>query len=120
MKRLIEASDIGDVRHVQITLYQELLPDIVRDLENNWRVQPEIAGGGYFYDLASHQLDLLDFLIGPITHASGLAANQAGLYSAEDIVVATWKFASGVLGTGTWCFTTDAVSTKDETLIVGS
>ena len=24
-----------------------------------WRLQPDISGGGYFYDLAPHQLDLL-------------------------------------------------------------
>ena len=120
MKKLIEASDIGDVRQVQVTLYQELLPDVVRNLDNNWRVDPETAGGGYFYDLASHQLDLLDFLLGPIIDASGFVANQAGHYDAEDIVTATWQFDSGVLGTGSWCYTSDAVSQKDETVIVGS
>ena len=120
MKKLIDAGDIGDVRHVQVTVYQEPLPDVVRNLDNNWRVDPETAGGGYFYDLASHQLDLLDFLLGPIIDASGFVANQAGHYDAEDIVTATWQFDSGVLGTGSWCFTSDAVSQKDETAIVGS
>jgi predicted dehydrogenase len=120
MKKLIETGDIGDVRHVQVTLYQELLPDVVRNLDNNWRVDPETAGGGYFYDLASHQLDLLDFLLGPIIDARGFVANQAGHYDAEDIVTATWQFDSGVLGTGSWCFTSDAVSQQDETVIVGS
>ena len=120
IKKLIEAGDIGDVRHVRIALNQQLQPDIVRSLDDNWRVDPAIAGGGYFCDLASHQLDLLDFLLGPFERANGFFANQAGLYSAEDIVAATWKFDSGVLGSGAWCFTTNAVSTKDETVIVGS
>jgi predicted dehydrogenase len=105
---------------VQITLNQELLPDVVRNLDNNWRVDPEVAGGGYFYDLASHQLDLLDFLLGPIASAQGGVANHAGQYAAEDIVTANWRFESGVLGSGTWCFTTSAVSRCDETVIVGS
>ncbi len=120
VKKLIEAGDIGEVRHVRVTLYQELIPDIVGKAANNWRVDPEIAGGGYFYDLASHQLDLLDFLLGPIANATGLIANQAGHYDAEDIVTATWRFDSGVLGSGSWCFTSDAVSQQDETVIVGS
>ena len=43
-----------------------------------WRVTPEIAGGGYFVDLGSHTLDLLDFLLGPVQRADGGAANRAG------------------------------------------
>ena len=32
-----------------------------------WRVDPEISGGGHFVDLGSHTLDLLDWLLGPVT-----------------------------------------------------
>ena len=120
IKKLLEASEIGNVRHVRVTLNQQFRPDVVRNLDNNWRVDPEIAGGGYFYDLASHQFDLLDFLLGPIDMASGFVENQCGLYAAEDIVVASWRFTSGVLGSGTWCFTTSPLSQMDEIVIVGS
>lgn len=120
IRDLLNSGAIGDVRHVQVTLYQELLPEVVKTLDNDWRVDPDIAGGGYFYDLASHQLDLLDFLLGPIDSASGFVANQAGRYTAEDIVTANWRFKSGVLGSGSWCFSTAAVSQIDETTIIGS
>ncbi len=69
-----------------------------------WRVSPEIAGGGYFVDLGSHTLDLLDFLLGPVQRAEGSAANRAGLYPAEDLVTARLTFASGVQGVGVWSF----------------
>jgi predicted dehydrogenase len=120
VRELLAAGEIGDVRHVQVTLNQEPEPNVVSNLDNNWRVDPGVAGGGYFYDLASHQFDLLDFLLGPIASANGLAANQAGLYAAEDIVTATWQFESGVLGTGSWCYATSAASRQDLTTIVGS
>ena len=50
---------IGNVINVQIRFAQP-----PRDLDYNrenlpWRVQADIAGGGYFYDLAPHQIDLL-------------------------------------------------------------
>ena len=90
------------------------------DSEENWRVFPEKAGGGYFYDFASHQLDYLDFLFGKITRAQGFSANQAGLYPAEDVVTAAFEFENGVLGTGNWCFSTSSVSKKDQTIITGS
>jgi len=82
-----------------------------------WRVRPEIAGAGRFLDLASHTLDLLDFLLGPIADARGHATNQARLYPAEDIVTGSFAFESGILGTGLWCFTTH--HRADEVQIVG-
>lgn len=119
-KELLESGAIGDIRCVQVSLTQQQVPSLVSRLDNNWRVDPEIAGGGYFYDLASHQLDLLDFLLGPIESATGFAGNQAGQYAAEDIVTASWQFESGVLGSGTWCFTAAPVAETDHTVIVGS
>ena len=120
IKELIESGAIGEVRHVRIELNQRLVPQVVGELDNNWRVDPEIAGGGYFYDLASHQLDLLDWILGPIGAATGFVANQAGQYAAEDMVSAAFQFTSGVQGAGSWCFSTGKVSEKDETTIVGS
>ena len=120
VKEIIESEILGAIRFVNIEMYQPCRPDIIAHLENNWRVQPEISGGGYFHDLASHQLDFLDFLFGPIVESSGISCNQAKLYPADDLVTATMKFENGVVGTGMWCFTTGNVSEKDNTRIVGS
>ena len=120
IRELLHAGAIGDVRHVRIELNQQLRPHVVRNLDNNWRVDPAVAGGGYFYDLASHQLDFLDFALGPIRAATGLVANQAGQYAAEDIVTAAFAFECGALGSGAWCFSTGPGSVRDQTTIVGS
>ena len=69
-----------------------------------WRLQPDIAGGGYFYDLAPHQIDLLQNLFGVITRAHGYPANRAHLYQAEDTLSACFFFESGIPGSGSWCF----------------
>ncbi len=71
-----------------------------------------------FFDLASHTLDLFDFLLGPIKAVHGLASNQAGHYRAEDIVTGTYQFESGVHGTGNWCFS--AFENVDVNEIIGS
>ncbi|MCV9386689.1 Gfo/Idh/MocA family protein [Reichenbachiella ulvae] len=120
VKELVDSGAIGDVRMVEIRMAKPLVPDIVTLQEQHWRVNPEVAGGGYFHDLASHQLDFLDFLLGPVTKAKGYAQNQAGLYKAEDIVVGSFEFESGVMGTGSWCFSTGQQSDKDITTIIGS
>jgi predicted dehydrogenase len=119
VKELLDAGAIGKVRAVTVTLYQAPKPGD-NDTENvPWRIAPEISGGGYFFDLASHELDILDYLLGPIAQAQGFAGNQAGLYKAEDIVTGSFRFASGVQGAGMWSFTMDAHEARDQIEIVG-
>jgi len=120
IQQLIDDGVIGEVRTVSIVMNKQPIPDNVRHLAFNWRVIPEIAGGGYFFDLASHQLDFLDFLFGPISEASGISYNQAGLYDAEDVVSGSFKFNNGVIGSGIWCFSASASADIDKTTIVGS
>lgn len=120
IKEMMESGAIGEIRTVHINMKQVIRPDAVVHLENNWRIDPQIAGGGYFFDLASHQLDLLDFFFGSIIKAKGFAANQAKAYPAEDIVTGTFVFENGVLGTGNWCFTASQDAQIDEITIFGS
>jgi predicted dehydrogenase len=114
IKELLDKQAIGEIRMITVTLYQP--PPSEQNL--NWRVDPNTAGGGYFVDLASHMLDFLDFILGPISQVHGFASNHGRLYPAEDIVTGTFLFASGVHGVGTWCFT--AHERLDHTEIVGS
>lgn len=120
IKELLDQDAIGEIRAVEIKLTQYIDTNVVAKTDHNWRVYPEISGGGYFVDLASHQLDLLDFLIGPISKAEGISHNQAGLYPAEDVVVANWQFRSGVVGTGLWCFTTAKIAQQEKMRIIGA
>lgn len=115
IKALIDGGAIGTVRAVAVSLYRAVVPP---SGALPWRLDPAVSGGGLFVDLASHQLDLLDHLVGPIAEVSGSAANQAGLYRAEDIVTATFAWASGARGTGLWSFS--ASGDVDRTEIVGT
>lgn len=119
VKELLEEGHIGEVRMVRIDLYQPLKDGIIVKTEENWRVDPSISGGGYFHDLASHQFDLLDFLLGPISSAKGIGANQVGLYPADDVVSAAFQFQNGIMGSGSWCFTTSPVAEKDGIVLIG-
>jgi predicted dehydrogenase len=118
VKELVDQGAIGNVRFVSIELFQKPSDDDV-EFNTNWRVIPELSGGGYFMDLAAHQLDFLDFVFGPILKVKGLAGNQAALYEAEDIVSGSFLFEDGVIGTGTWCYTVSEYDEKDEIRIVG-
>jgi len=118
VKELLDNRAIGEVRFVKTTHYRQVDQDLLDPNNLPWRVQPHLSGGGLFFDLASHTLDILDFLLGPIKQAKGFHSNQEGLYAAEDIVTGTYMFQSGVQGVGSWCFS--AFDHVDSNEIIGS
>ena len=118
VKELVTSNAIGQVRLVNVRFYAPANNDL-KDKDLPWRYIPELAGGGLLFDLGAHTLDYLDSILGPIQKVSGLADNQACLYPAEDIVLANWKHKSGVVGTGSWCFTTSQISYLDEVELIG-
>ena len=119
VKAIVNSGRIGRVVGVSIRLS---VPPRYLDYNRTalpWRVQKDIAGGGYFYDLAPHQLDLLQELFGPITRAVGFCTNRAGLYETEDTVSAAFQFSDGLPGSGTWCFCGHESARTDRIQIVG-
>lgn len=119
VQELLQEGAIGKVVNVQIRFS---VPP--RDLDYNstnlpWRVQRDIAGGGYFYDLAPHQLDLLQEFFGPIVHVSGFSANRGGLYQTEDTVSASFAFQDGMPGSGSWCFVGHESARTDQIELIG-
>jgi predicted dehydrogenase len=109
---------IGTPRFVTCTLYRPLDASLRNPGALPWRVLPEIAGGGLFVDLASHSIDMLDFLFGKIVSVRGHASSQAGAYPAEDAVSMSLLFADGMHGVGMWNFASHA--RHDEIQVVGS
>lgn len=121
VKEIINNGTVGDVVNVQIRFS---VPP--RDLDYSrgdtlpWRLQPDISGGGYFYDLAPHQLDLLQDIFGVITRAHGYPANRAHLYQAEDTISACFYFESGIPGSGSWCFVGHESAKEDRIEVIGT
>ena len=120
VKELLYQQAIGDIRFARISLLQPDQSAIIAKTGTNWRVDPALAGAGLFYDLAPHQLDLLIHFLGKPTSTIGLAVNQAGLYTAEDLVVGVAQLPHQVLFNGTWCFTTPQGKEEDLFEIQGS
>ncbi len=116
IKSLIDQGAIGRPRFVDVLFYKKASKADLKG-QHNWRVDPAISGGGYFVDLGSHTLDILQYFLGNIISADGHASNQAELYSAEDMVSGNFIFASGVHGTGIWNFS--AYANLDRCEIVG-
>lgn len=118
VKEIVNSGTLGRVVNVQIRL--SVPPrdtDFSKDLP--WRLQPDIAGGGYFYDLAPHQIDILQEIFGVIVEADGICANRGGLYAAEDSVSACFRFENGLPGSGSWCFVGHDSAEDDRIELIG-
>ena len=78
-----------------------------------WRTDAAVGGAGHFLDVGSHALDLLDYLLGPLTNVSGTAANVGSAYAAEDTVALSFRTADGAPGSMACNF---ASSVRDDTM----
>lgn len=108
---------IGAIRHVH---WQYCRPPSDWDLQQQfqWRTQSHLQGGGYFLDLASHGLNLLQFLLGDVTDVKGIHQQQQHLYPADDAITACWQFNNGVTASGSWHF--GGWQRQDQVTIMGS
>jgi predicted dehydrogenase len=115
VRDLLRDDAIGRVTAVDVRVFDRLATG---EAAAAWRFKPAIAGAGLFLDLASHSVDLLDFLVGRITDVAGFPINTGGAYDAEDVTAAAFAFDGAVVGTGIWNF--NAPGKSDRITFVGS
>lgn len=120
VKALLDAQTIGDIRTVQIRMWQHREPTVPTYPGTNWRLNPELSGGGYFHDLAPHQLDLMLFYFGEPEQYSGYSLNQANTSPADDHVCGQIIFKNNVVVNGSWCFNVAESETIDTCEIIGT
>lgn len=118
VKELIDSGTIGNPLFFSIRFFSTpQKEDYLTPLP--WRVIPGISGGGYIFDLGSHQLDFIDYILGPIKQSSSLAFNISGLYQPEDFVSASFRCENGIVGTGVWNFSAPDYLSEDNIEIAG-
>ncbi len=67
--------------------------------EGGWKGTQALDGGGALMNQAIHQVDLLQWMMGKVTHVSGFTAMLAHeRIEVEDTAVACLRFANGALG----------------------
>jgi predicted dehydrogenase len=120
VKELLDGQKIGEIRTVQIRMWQSRKPKLVADTKTNWRVLPEFSGGGYFHDLAPHQLDLMLFYFGQPEKYHGYSLNQSAVTPADDHVCGEIVFKNNVVVNGSWCFNVAESLTVDSCEIIGT
>jgi len=91
-KQLLEAGVIGK------PVLAELANHMWFDGTGNrsWLFDPAKAGGGPLFDIASHRIDVLNFLFGQPLRATGQLSNLVHHYAVEDNATVMIEYAGGV------------------------
>jgi predicted dehydrogenase len=97
VKAILDSGVLGPIVSIQ---YRYSRPP----RESSWRVEPRVSGGGLFWDLGGHVLDVLDFWFGPLELVGGCAASCAQTLDVEDTVALSFRTSGGVVGNALWNF----------------
>jgi predicted dehydrogenase len=120
IKELLSYGQLGKLLYAKIDFHISPRPEDFNKDSLPWRLIPEIAGGGYFYDLACHQFDLLEWYFGKPVNAEGKNYNRRSLYYAEDLVFARIEYETNMPVNAQWCFSAGNNEHRDVISIYGS
>ena len=93
-KQLLEAGAIGKPVIAELTCHSWFDGQGSR----SWLVDPAKAGGGPLFDIASHRIDVLNFLFGQPLRAAGQLSNVVHHYAVEDNATVMIEYPGGVRG----------------------
>ncbi len=65
---------------------------------SDWRADPDKAGAGTVIEHSIHDVDLLEWLLGPVDRVSAWTREFHGIDGIEDAATASFSFASGAVG----------------------
>jgi 1,5-anhydro-D-fructose reductase (1,5-anhydro-D-mannitol-forming) len=116
-KELVDSGRLGPIVSVEARYASDGQSRYSGRSDLPWRLRAEHAGGGLFFDLASHTLDVLDFLFGPLQGVTGEARNVVAPCAVEDRVALRFSTISGARGAGSWDFS--SATPEDRIEIVG-
>ena len=94
VKRIIDGGYIGEVYHF---LGQAYGPVVVKAKQDTWRSNPE-EGGGCLMDYASHVIDLINYILAPITEVKATILKSIFSKDVDDAVYSMLQLSNKVTG----------------------
>ena len=95
LKRAVDLGRFGPIHSVQVNVFWNRPQEYYDSAE--WRGTWEFDGGA-FMNQASHYVDLLDWLVGPVASLQAFTATLGRNIQVEDSGVAIFRWRSGALG----------------------
>lgn len=117
VRQLLNDGAIGKPTLVILSLLHPARPT---NATENWRVDPAVSGGGLFFDLAPHQLDIVYWLFGAPVSYHGTSIRQGTMYDAPDVTALTMELPDNILFQGLWSFNVQERQRTDSCRIIGS
>ena len=93
MRELIQSGKIGEIvsARAQFTCWYP-------EMDNCWRQNKTLSGGGAMLDMGIHAIDLIRYISGQeIAETSGFTGNQIFKYNVDDAGIGVYKMESGAL-----------------------
>ena len=115
VKELIETHAIGAINYVDLKFLQPF--DF--NSKATWRLNASVSGGGYFHDIAPHQIDLMYHFFGDYELAKGLSVNQSKTHDVDDMVNGLISFKNNIQFRGIWSFAIPKSLQEDKCTIYG-
>lgn len=94
-RQLLDAGAIGKPVVAELTSHNWFDE---QQSDRSWLIDPARAGGGPLYDIASHRIDMLNFLFGRPQRVSAQLSNAVHHYAVEDNATVMIEYAGGVRG----------------------
>jgi predicted dehydrogenase len=102
LRELMQNPGLG--RPMSVIFHDDQFFPIAGHYASDWRKEFETAGGGALIEHSIHDVDLLHWLLGPVTAVTAQTRNFAGHTGVEDVAAVLFEFESGCVGTltSTW------------------
>jgi 1,5-anhydro-D-fructose reductase (1,5-anhydro-D-mannitol-forming) len=117
IRSLVNSGAIGKVSLILVNTLQA--PKDTVNSPDNWRVSPEVSGGGLFHDLSPHQLDIVYWIFGKPTQVYGHSLTQRSIYAAPDLTTLDAIFAEKICLHGLWAFNVNPAAEIETCEIIG-
>lgn len=102
VKELLDSNIIGNVSSAEINIAQSQNANLIAKTDENWRLNPEVSGGGYFHDIAPHQIDLMCYYFGDVTKIK--RGHIENTVPPSDFVTGEVEFNNCIQFKGSWNF----------------
>lgn len=117
VRSLINEGAIGNVSLILARTLNAPSPNL--GTADYWRIDPEIAGGGLFFDLAPHQLDIFYWIFGQPEEVRAFSVNQRERYEAPDLTIVDAVFPRRICLHGIWAFNVSTAAEEETCDIIG-
>jgi predicted dehydrogenase len=97
LRHLVQRPEAGRVMSVAFRDDQYI--PIQGMYDSQWRADPQRSGAGTLLEHSVHDLDILEWMLGPVTSVTARTSEVHGIDGIDDVAVATLAFEQGTLAT---------------------